>query len=299
MNYAGLIYDDSLHYLDHLAPFCALTQCPLILCDSALASLARRYYPDLKVIETPIWDLKLPPYVVTCDNRPLLQAAFPGQSFQTLWLPHGHSDKGINAHFLKEETLLFAYGQKSVDSLSLPCIRIGNFRWAYYLQHRAFYEKILPHPGKTLLYAPTWDDFENNNSFWDAFPFLAKHPSLLVKLHPNTTKKFAPQLEILQGQHPNVLFLPNIPPIYPLLVHCDAYIGDLSSIGYDFLHFDRPLFFFKHNPHLPLHRCGAPFVLPIPADSFSPLRKSLYAYTFDPTPDWTHVKEQIDALCCV
>ncbi len=79
MNYAGLIYDDSIHYIDHLAPFCAQINWPLIVCEPQIADLCRRFYPDLEVIEIPFWDLKLPPTIVTCDPVPMIQAAFQGQ----------------------------------------------------------------------------------------------------------------------------------------------------------------------------------------------------------------------------
>ena len=37
------------------------------------------------------------------------------------------------------------------------------------------------------------------------------------------------------------------PYIYPLLEFCDIYLGDCSSVGYDFLHLNRPMYFL--NPH--------------------------------------------------
>lgn len=309
MKHAGLIYDDSSHFLDHLGPLCALLKWPLILCEPTLAELARTYYPDLEVIEIPIWDLKLPKTIVTCDTQPFLRSAFPGQRTESLWLPHGNSDKGWNSPFfeaLKEEKGVLVYGQKMIDFMAQKnvfpkTVRIGNFRWEYSLKQKPF---ELP-PGNHFLYAPTWDDAENNCSFWEAFPHLTKQlPSnchLLVKLHPNTVRKFEPELQALKGRYArrkNILFLPEYPPIYPLLRECTAYIGDMSSIGYDFLIFDKPMYFLKSNPALPLHRCGTA----IDAktfdfsfkDDFSASRKALYKYTFDSSPDW---KEQIHALC--
>lgn len=251
MDYAGLIYDDSRYYIDHLGPLCALMHWPLIVCEPTVAELSRSYYPDLEVIEIPLWDLKLPPCIATCDHQPLLQAAFPGQRCKTLWLPHGNSDKGWNGPFFEGVgEIALVYGQKMIDFMhaknSFPkAFRVGNFRWHYFLKHRAFYEKlaIVPKSGKNILYAPTWDDSENNGSFWKAFPHLAKNDvHLLVKLHPNTIRKYEVELEVLMGRYAkkqNISFLPEIPPIYPILNCCDAYIGDMSSIGYDFLKFDK------------------------------------------------------------
>ncbi len=316
MNYAGLIYDDSRHYIDHLGPFCALLNWPLIICEPAVAELARAYYPDLEVIEASLWNLKLPPCIVSCDTKPLLEAAFPDQKIRFLWLPHGNSDKGWNSPFfevLGNETIAFVYGQRIVDFMHAKGVfprisRIGNFRWHYFLKHRAFYDQaiILPQNGKNVLYAPTWD---GDCSFWKAFPQLATHfPNdchLFIKLHPNTIRKYEAELEVFIGRYArqNIIFLPEIPPIYPILSHCDACISDMSSIGYDFLAFDKPLYFFNANQALPLHRCGAginPESFSFSnTDSFPTLRKAAYNYTFDPIPNWDQLKEQIHALCSV
>lgn len=305
MEYAGLIYDDSRHYLDHLGPFCALAKWPLILCEPHLADLAAQGYPDLEILSTPLWELKLPKTVVSCDTLPLLRSAFPGQSIDNLWLPHGNSDKGWSSPFfeaMQEEKTALVYGQRMIDFMKKKkvfpkTIRVGNFRREYFFKHKDFYHEMIrvPKSGKNFLYAPTWDDSENNCSFWNAFPKLASRiPSdcnLLIKLHPNTIRKFAPEIETLMGRfakQKNIYFLPDDPPVYPLLAGCAAYIGDMSSIGYDFLAFDRPLFFLNANQALPLHRCGAPIDLAnfdfSLNDSFSSIRKTTYDYTFD--PDW-------------
>jgi hypothetical protein len=302
MDYAGLIYDDSRHYIDHLAPFSALMGWPLIACEGSVADLARRYYPDLTVIEKSALELKLPEKVMTCDNRPLLEAAFPGQSIRLIWLPHGNSDKGWKGPFFEtlQGEVALVYGQKMIDFMHekgvFPkTVKVGNFRWRYYLKHRAFYqaqvEKILPKANRYFLYAPTWDDAEGNGSFWNAFPDLAERVPgdcvLLVKLHPNTLRKYEVELEILMGRYAerkNIFFLPEFPPIYPLLDLCEGYIGDMSSIGYDFLHFDRPLFFLNANPQLYLSRCGTAVEAKHfdfrATDSLSAIRKEAYHYTF-------------------
>lgn len=297
MVYAGLIFDDSPHYLDHLGPFCALARCPLICYEPEIAEKASRFYPDLEVRVERI----LPQYTITCDSQPLLRAAFPRESTQILWLPHGNSDKGWNTPFfesLQGETAL-VYGQRMIDFMKEKAvfpktIAVGNFRLEY------FRKSLEAAAGKNFLYAPTWD---HDSSFWTAFPLLAKRlPSdcnLWVKLHPNTIRKFAPEIEVLIGRYArsNLVFLPDDPPIYPLLAKCAAYIGDMSSIGYDFLAFNRPMYFLNANPRLPLHRCGVAidpatfdFTLENP---FSKEQKMLYQYTFATVSDW---KEQIHAL---
>jgi hypothetical protein len=319
MNYAGLIYDDSSHYVDHLAPLCSLMNWPLIVCEERIAILSEGYYPDLKVIQKNLFDLKLPAITLTCGHRLLLEAFFPGQRTKTVWLPHGNSDKGWNSPFfeaLQEEEIALVYGQKMIDFMhqkkAFPkTISVGNFRLHYYMKHKKFYEKLFNGPKKTkiFLYTPTWDDAENNNSFWKAFPSLStnlpKDCHLLIKLHPNTLSKYVLELEILMGRfkkQKNITFLPEFPPIYPLLNACDAYIGDMSSIGYDFLHFNRPLFFLNANPSLALNQCG----LKIEADTFDftiqkpntfdDIRKSMYEYTFDPCPNWNELSYALRCL---
>ena len=261
---AGLIFDDSRHYIDHLGPFCALQGWPLIVCEGEVADLARRYYPNLEIIEMNRWDLKLPDCVVACDPRSLIESAVPSDpNRKLLWLPHGNSDKGWKNPIFKplHKEAVLVYGQKMIDFMhkqnAFPeTIRIGNFRFHYWMQHQKFYEKILekeirlPKAQTTYLYAPTWNDPEGNGSFWEMLPLLISSlpdkNNLIVKIHPNTQIQFAPEIERLIGQHAarkNIFFLTEFPPIYPLLSLCDVYIGDMSSIGYDFLYRKCPMYF--------------------------------------------------------
>jgi len=308
----GLIYDESFHYLDHLAPFCALMGWPLIALEPAVTERAYRYYPDLKVIDA------LPPLtpIVACEPRSLLRAALNAPDLQTFWLPHGNSDKGWKAPFfeaLQESEPAFVYGEKMIDFMRekktlAKTIRVGNFRWAYFQKHKHFYTQTqielgLPQGRKNFLYAPTWDDSENNCSFWHAFPLLAENLpescNLIVKWHPNTYRLHEARLERMIGQYANrknIVFISDFPPIYPLLEICDAYIGDMSSIGYDFLKFSRPMFFLNPQKRdaqtdrgLYLHRCGRE-IHPHQISSlfslcdnreFTEIQRKTYDYTFD------------------
>jgi CDP-glycerol glycerophosphotransferase (TagB/SpsB family) len=117
-----------------------------------------------------------------------------------------------------------------------------------------------------------------------------------VKPHPNTERKY--KIELTRTK---VRLLEHFPPIYPLLDRTDAYIGDMSSIGYDFLAYERPLFFLTKekadplsNPSAFLMRCGQqvlikdiPFFNPhVVQDSH--LKQALFAHTFDASllTDW-------------
>ena len=315
---AGYIFDDSIHYIDHLGPFCALQNWPLVVFESSVAELCRRYYPGLEVIEESSRNFSFPNTIVSCEPARLIQGRFPFIQYpQIFWLPHGNSDKGWKAPYfesLQNETAII-YGQKMEDTLfqkkiAIPRWRIGNFRLHYWMQHRSFYDELISGEMKGLLgkkiylYAPTWDDAEKNSSFWQFFPCLAavlpKDSHLIVKLHPNMEKQKLLQIERLKGiysKDSSILFLSSFPPIYPLLNLCNAYIGDMSSIGYDFLYWKRPMYFLNATKPLPekdisffLHRCGKVIssledVRSIFESAETPelmaIRSQIYEYTFD------------------
>ncbi|HEX2583288.1 MAG TPA: CDP-glycerol glycerophosphotransferase family protein [Chlamydiales bacterium] len=309
MKCAGLIFSESFHFIDHLAPFCSLMGWPLIVLEGSVAEQCRSYYPDLEVIEK----APLPPCVVTCDNRALLEAAFwPHWTSKILWLPHGLSDKGWKGPFfeaLEKEDLLLVYGQKMRDVLAaknvkIPQFTIGNFRLEYFKKHREFYAALLQQrfgEERFVLYAPTWEDSENNGTFWEAFPPLAaaipRNRQLLVKAHPNTEQKFVHRLERCKGMAPHVQFLEQFPPIYPILERTDVYIGDMSSIGYDFLPFQRPMVFLQRektdpakDPSALLMQAGTQITIEEIPELFSrlqtPVQPGLQEYAFDSVPGW-------------
>ena len=80
-------------------------------------------------------------------------------------------------------------------------------------------------------------------------PFT-EHLSLVIKPHP--------QLPAEKIERPNTLSPHRFPADYPLLNRLDIYIGDMSSIGYDCLAFDKPMFFLNQNDRegLYLFGCG-------------------------------------------
>lgn len=308
---AGIIHDHSIHYLDHLAPFCALHNWPLIVFEEAVATLAKAYYPDLTLYRD------CPPSLTTlvsCETRPLLERVLgPLDQTTLLWLPHGHSDKGWKVPFFESlrsgETPLI-YGQRMLDVFEqknpgLPCFVLGDFRLTYYQKHQPFYQKLLlkTYPflkkRRPFFYAPTWDDAEENSTFTDFFSSLIKHlPSketLLVKIHPNTYLKKAPLIEHLIGSSPsNVHFLLDFPSIHPLLAHAKAYLGDMSSVGYDALFWKTPLFFFvtekKTGPDAFLMQAGTQIMPQALKTLFTrplfPNQSTLYTHVYSDFQHW-------------
>lgn len=202
---------------------------------------------------------------------------------------HGCSDKGYHSdwiapksHFLDVDQVLF-YGKRMHDIFRdngvLEKLRsfsfIGNYRYLYYLKHRDFYQKLIStqvfdyfeKEQPTLLYAPSWTDPEGSCSLFEAYRDLLDrlpgHFNLVLKLHPYLTIPTqdydpTPLRHLLQPylEKPNIVVIPQLPLVYPLLDRVVAYIGDFSSVGYDALAFNLPLFFLNHQ-NRPLEDKGA------------------------------------------
>jgi len=348
---AALIYGPEEHLVDHLAPLCEMMHMPLIVTEEEIARLVDKYYPNVDVI---LCDylivaqqlVKNFDIIFYSMPRDLFDEVFFfaqklfRKKVHTIWCPHGNSDKGHQIVFmeaLKKEEVALVYGQKMIafmknkqafDQLK-AYVELGNYRYTFYKQNSAFYEQIvakeirgkLAPAEKQILYAPTWQDYEKSSSFFQATAHLIeqlpeKH-NLIIKLHPNLLKQELLKTQILieKYQHnPSVLFLSDFPLIYPLLQMIDIYIGDMSSIGYDFLTFDKPMFFLNQNrrdpetdPGLYLFRCGVAIepqdyskIYRIIEDFFqfetrdySQTRKEVYEYTFGKEKDWPLLRHEI------
>jgi len=257
---AGLIYGQESHHLDHLAPLCSLLAIPLILTDDMLTAQAKEFYPDLDTLqcESPDQIVKNFDTLIYSTPRVLFEEVFffaqrmQNKRIKTIWCPHGNSDKGRHSPFmeaLKEEELILTYGPRIEEFLkekgvNVPTQRVGNYRLAYFEKHKAFYENLFPKKQNAILYAPTWQDQEKNSSFPDLWPHLHNAPeNFFVKLHPNLYLQFPDEVARLKSE--GIQFIEDSPSIYPLLAQMDLYIGDLSSIGYDFLSFKKPMILLK------------------------------------------------------
>ena len=172
----------------------------------------------------------------------------------------------------------------------------------------------------TILYAPTWQDMESSSSLFDVgLPIidqLPDHYNLIVKLHPWLQHHQAGHVHLIQEKYQekhNITVLSLFPLVLPLLKRTDIYLGDFSSIGYDFLYFNRPMFFFDPSQRersreeaTELHACGT--VIPENAyqniysflekdlelqDQYKETRKKLYHYTFGEDRDLDELREEI------
>lgn len=259
----GYLQGNVEHHLDHLAPFCALNGWPLVVTDEGVYELARLYYLELDV---KLFDIIQAPFEVTerFDRvvTTLARAAFDDifsiaemtlkKRLSTWWLPHGHSDKcGWEA--LKGEEVILVYGQKMAEKVGGK--RVGNFRRAYWERHRKFYEGVLDGmglPKEFVLYAPTWDAGAFERGIDEVLGLRGEY-EVVVKPHPNEVENVQVIQKRLQSE---CVWLDHFPPVYPLLSRASHFIGDFSSMGYDFLTFNRPLLFYKTIEGSALHKCG-------------------------------------------
>jgi len=283
--FATLVSDQDRQFIDHLAPISQNLDIPLIVNDEEIESLIHTYYPNVKTIyKSP---LELGFYITenfeviyTCLPTPLFnEVVFTAElmlekTLFNVWCPHGNSDKGYKGNYMESlcnEQFALVYGQKLINFLIEKgsfyqlkgLITTGNYRLKHYKENKTFYQKKLRkliklNNNKTILYAPTWKDNERSSSFDGAFKLLLEnlpdHLNLLIKPHPNLFS--SPELfELFVCQFPmkkNVAILPDFPPVYPVLDFVDVYLGDMSSVGYDFLTYRKPMFFLntnKRNPH--------------------------------------------------
>ncbi len=335
---AGLLWGPMLHHLDHIAPLCSLLDIPLIVTEENLKDLAEKYYPALSVIywhyyDAPYQILSSFDHLFSCLPRPLIDEVLwifqksANKEISSTWLPHGNSDKGhtsFHMEGLKHDTSALFYGKKMVDFFTAKqalrgikeSVIVGNFRKTYFLKHKAFYSQLSifeDAPFKPLiLYAPTWEDAEGGSSFKKALPHLIKNlPSdyaLMIKPHPLLSSHEDVRLLLRAEEKKDVFVLRDFPPIYPLLEKIAVYIGDTSSIGYDFLYFDKPMIFLKPaKVKTALLQCG--LVLspkeygkiyqkfheekPYDQERFSAMRKKMYEECYGKEKSWDAIRKEI------
>jgi hypothetical protein len=294
---AALNTGPDFHLLDHIAPLASFLDIPLLISEEENFSLAKRYYPNTTLRYLP--NLEENFSAISQEFDALFESKYWTALHQHLFsqlhkkkmrlffCPHGQSDKGFHAPLLAPYQFqdgVLIYGSLMLEMLKTlqiplpPHAIVGNYRYSYYILHKKFYDSLVqreifsafPTQNPTLLYAPTWDDADNSTSFFHALPSLLSslpsHWNLLIKAHPLLEQRDPARFYTLSAdieKRPNTQLLLQFPLIYPLLARCDAYLGDYSSIGYDFLKFERPMFFFQ-NPTLPkgfLSRCGRAITL--------------------------------------
>ncbi|MCP5469749.1 MAG: CDP-glycerol glycerophosphotransferase family protein [Chlamydiales bacterium] len=264
-----------LSFLDHIIPLCDLLDMPLYAPDVWEWTML---YPHVQKAE----ELESYDTFFYVEPSRLHERCFQfgnhffDQKRRSVCGLHGNSNKCRDAfwaeRFLEEDSVLL-YGpymqqffeEKGVYSRLKNPIFCGNYRLCYYEKYKEHFHMKLPGEGKKILYAPTWsfDGATDNSPFFTCYRRLLDHvPSgftVLVKLHPYMYRLHPQEVQRLIEKYvdnPRVYFLEETPLVYPILDQIDIYIGDYSSVGYDFLSFDRPLFFWSENVDPHLLECG-------------------------------------------
>lgn len=276
------------HYLDHLGVLCIELGLPLLVTEEATYQTAGQFYPqlDCKLIDLQALTLD---YLAThydvifesghrwaLELLPLFELMLR-KKMRIVYCPHGNSDKGHSQDPLPKDISL-VYGSHMMDHLKKTkslekleaTVLTGNYRYQYYLKNQHFYDKLmnselegkLDPDKKTIFYAPSWPDGENGSSFLPCaervleevgqfYNIIVRYHPFLDDLHPVETHQLRGQYEHQKG----IVFLNDFPCIYPILQVADGYLGDFSSIGYDFLAFNKPLFFLDSHFGM-LYKCG-------------------------------------------
>ncbi len=331
----ALLYGNSPFYLDHIAPLALLLKMKLFVTEKSLIKKADQYYPEINMQHSSYHNIAKE---ILKEERTFLFSQLPSPLVKPIFLTeealsknrvipffvhHGQSDKD-SLFGLKEEKLITIYGDKMKDDLKRleiydkfsHIVTTGNYRYNFYLAHHKFYKKLInslyPKPENkiTILYAPSWSE----PSIKEIAPSLIKNlPSnchLYLKFHPNTEEEFPGFIEHLQSlctKEKSITFVSQLCPIYPLLDQMEIYLGDTSSIGYDFLTFNRPLYFIRSkNPQqkTTLLRCGQVvehiehfYKNLSPQEELSQIRSTYYNYVFDTYITLDNLKEKIINTC--
>ncbi|MBA2368161.1 MAG: CDP-glycerol glycerophosphotransferase family protein [Candidatus Protochlamydia sp.] len=346
----GLNPNTYSHLTEHLAPLCVIMKMPLLLTDEKHAAEAERLYPKLQIVLKD-WQEVTPQYLIeNYDvffqsepwNRLEFYAKFQGleeiyqKEVRNVHCPHGFSDKVFWLEKCVWEDIVLIYGNNmidlfkglGIDHLLNAFVKTGNYRYGYYLSHQSHFDNLaedrvwsrFKKKQPTILYAPTCHDPEHTTSFMSSeslFEQLPANYNLLVKIHPALEETDGPALYHMLGKYEkkdNIVFLEDFPPIYPLLARSDIYVGDMSSIGYDFLKFNRPMFFLnqrkrdvKTDRNTFLYRCGfeirpenyANFYqimekeLPFDQERYGKVRSEIYDYTFGDSVPFDRLRQRI------
>lgn len=336
---------DAVNHLDHLVVISYILQVPIVTDEESVYASLQKYYPQVKPFYIQEHQ-KILEYLsrhydtlfVSCANyrrdlTPLFEIIFRRQ--MSFWYcPHGNSDKPMTQFKLQNHTLV--YGDQMVDRLDEmgvtpeldSYVRTGNYRFPFYKQYEDFYDKIaedevFSHFEKkqtTIMYAPTWQDIELSSSIFDVgIPIvdqLPDHYNLIVKLHPWLQHHQAGHVHLLKEKYndrPNISVHCLFPLVLPLLKRTDIYLGDFSSIGYDFLYYNRPMFFFDPGERdktraegADLHSCGT--VIPESQyhdiysfieenlqaqDQYQTARSKLYEYAFGKERPFDELRQEL------
>jgi teichoic acid glycerol-phosphate primase len=336
LNGIGILPNAVQSYVDHLVPLCQIMGIPLLVTDPWMKAFVEVYYPPMDILLVDAKDYILDPFLKEYD--PLFyvdffrkasgcfqfQDYFSKRKVRSVMGLHGNPDKYWDTYWLErlnDEDIILAYGPQLLELLVQKGVKkrpiiSGNYRLEFYKAHAPFFDATLPFRKEktTLLYAPTWSAYgiltEHREYFSPFFTFyrelfdaLSDRFQLIVKLHPHLAQSMPVMVKKVMHEYPHIYFLQDYPLIYPLLNQIDLYLGDYSSVGYDFLHFDRPLFFVEPIRRTALHGCGQILrkeelsCLGWMEDTKGTERKMLYNEVFGEVKPLAQLKQEIEDAC--
>ena len=283
------------HHVEHLAPWCELLDMPLLVADRPELEAAASGYPGVRAER--LRGVVLPdrldmfPHALAARRpraifyselftRVLLRALFGRgrDAPRVVYVPHGYSEKRQAwASGTAHQDVAVLYGQAAYDQLvgfgvagELGAhVVAGNLRRTYHRRHASSWRAVAsrlgldgPRPARTLLYAPTWNDKIGSSSLDAAFEaFVDGLPAgwrVIVKPHPHLERRpggLDAIVERCRGR--DVVVLRRQALCYPFLDLADAYVGDMSSLAYDYLAYGRPMFFANPTAGTPADAAGS------------------------------------------
>lgn len=342
----GFVPADLTHFIDHLAVICKILDFPLVFLVEKEAELAKKYYPDIDVALVPYDELTPEHLIANWDvlvssdlwKKPQLIGYFKQleqkfeKRFRRLYCPHGFSDKMFYWKEFAGEDICLIYGPYMLEIFQKleiletleDYVITGNYRYRYYREHQKWMDELVEKEIFSLftedrpiaLYAPTWMDAKESTSFFQAadavFTQIPQEYNLLVKLHPLLEQRHPETFYPILGKYehrPNIIFVHECPLVFPLLARADLFLGDKSSVGYDYLAFDRPMFFLEstEKEHAYLHQCGTPILesqygdllnilrseLPHHDQLYGKKRREVYDYTFGPEKSFEVLRTEL------
>lgn len=337
----GILPSARHSYIDHLVPLCQIMDIPLLVTDLKSLELIEKYYPPMDVryfepedycLDEALSDFDtffyVDPFRLPHGNF-LFGDYLSRRKARSVYCMHGNSDKKRNAFWIEQladEDIILLYGPQTVEFLKSkgvekPYIHSGNYRLEYYKNHLSFFQKklSLQKDKTTILYAPTWIAHNKKtewrydySSFFEAHSFIFENIpdefELIVKMHPLYSRLMQEQMQEVQTRFPNIRFLEDCPLIYPLLKNVDIYLGDYSSIGYDFLYFQKPMFFLNFSTPTILEKCGISLkkrdlsrlysiLFQNRENKFSGIQEELYNQAFGEKKELGRLKQEIQNAC--
>jgi hypothetical protein len=324
----GLCVGPHSQHMDHLGPLCALLEIPLIVTDPEvfIAAQSKGITPelDLNLSSKSLQQAEAFFYVEPAKTHASLfqwgSKIFKKRAL-SFWGWHGNSNKYRDEFWAErgahEDALLY-YGPFMQDFLNekgvwdrIPYkIHVGHYRRLF-----SQINVSLPSNKRKILYAPTWNFpgkqegspfFEIVESVLEAVP---DDVLFIVKPHPYTFALYSKELSELRERYQDqesIFFLEKDASLMHYFPHVEAFVGDYSSVGYDFLFEGKPLYFLagqKRDPYL--FSCGkevSPGTLfkeldrPFPKE-YLERGKELYTYCFgERQPTIDEIRYQVSTI---